>query len=145
MEDKAVLISIHPDYVNKILSGEKLLEFRRSWTAIPAKLLVIYATSPMQRIVALAVIKQVHVGSKTKLWKLSQKIGGGISRRKLFSYLANKKNPVAIELAGVQKIPCVLDPKKLFGKDFRPPQSFCYLNNNAYLQIVKHKEETGAG
>jgi len=138
MEDRAVLISIHPEYVNKILSGEKRLEFRRSWTSIPVKLLVIYATSPVQRIVALAEIKQVYVGPKTKLWNLSQKMGGGgISRRKLFSYLAGKKNPVAIELAEVQEIPGGLDPKELYGKDFRPPQSFCYLNKDAYLQIMK--------
>lgn len=137
MEDRVVLISIHPDYVNKILSGEKRLEFRRIWTATPAKSLVIYATSPVQRIVALAEIKKVYVGSKTKLWDLSQKMGGGISRRKLFSYLAGKKNPVAIGLAEVQEISGGLDPKKIFGKDFRPPQSFCYLNKDAYLQILK--------
>lgn len=137
MEDKAVLISIHPEYVNKILSGEKRLEFRRSWTATPVKSLVIYATSPMQRIVALAEIKQVYVGPKTKLWGLSQKMGGGISRRKLFFYLAGKKSPVAIELAKVQEIIGGLDPKNIFGKNFRPPQSFCYLNKDDYLQIVK--------
>lgn len=137
MEDKAVLVSIHPEHVEKILSGEKKLEFRRSWTAAPVNSLVIYATSPVQRIMALAEINKVYVGSPNMLWNLSKKIGGGITRRKLFSYLDGKKNSVAIELARIKRIPNGLDPKKLFGNDFRPPQSFCYLDNDAYLQIVK--------
>ncbi len=130
MEASAVLISIHPGYAEKILSGEKRLEFRRSWSAVPVDVLVIYATYPVQRIVALAEVGQTIRGNKTKLWKLAQDEGGGISRRKLFAYLNGKKEGFALELKRTLKIGDGIDPKKLFGKQFYPPQSFRYLSRD---------------
>ncbi|MEN8134999.1 MAG: ASCH domain-containing protein [Thermodesulfobacteriota bacterium] len=137
MEDKAVLISIHPGYTEKILSGEKRLEFRRSWVVRPVKYMVIYATSPIQRIVAVAEIKEVYSGTRARLWSLAMEKGGGISRRKLFSYLADSKNPVAIELTNIKQLESGLDPKDLFGSNFRPPQSFCYLKEDVLSQITE--------
>ena len=137
MEDNAVLISIHPDYAVKILSGEKRLEFRRSWTTKPVDTMVIYATAPVQRIVAIAEIKQVYVGTRVKLWAIAKNNGGAISRRKLYSYLAGSKNPVAIQLVNVKQIEGGVDPKSLFGNDFRPPQSFRYLGSYEYSRIAK--------
>jgi predicted transcriptional regulator len=42
MQNKTALISIHPEYVSKILSGEKRLEFRRVWATRPLNMLLIY-------------------------------------------------------------------------------------------------------
>lgn len=130
MEANAALISIHPNYVEKILSGEKRLEFRRGWANIPVGLLVIYATFPVQRIVAIAQLGQVVRGTKSKLWKLARDHGGGISRRKLFAYMEGKKYGVALELLRKLKIVEGIDPRKLFGEEFRPPQSFRYLSQD---------------
>jgi predicted transcriptional regulator len=135
MEDRAVLISIHPKYVDKIISGEKLLEFRRSWVANPVKYMVIYATSPIQRIMAVAEIKEVYSGTRQRLWKLSQEKGGGISRKELYSYFKGSKKPVAIELKNVEHIENGLSPKVIFGNDFRPPQSFSYLKDEELSEI----------
>ncbi|MGW8158429.1 MAG: ASCH domain-containing protein [Desulfoprunum sp.] len=135
MEDRAVLISINPEYAEKILSGEKKLEFRRSWGENQVKHMVIYATSPHQKIVAVAEIKEVHRGSRQHFWKLAKEKGGGISRRRLFNYLKGSKNPVAIELTNVRKLEKGLDPKIVFGVNFRPPQSFNYLNKEYMNRI----------
>lgn len=132
------LISIHPGYAEKILSGEKRLEFRRSWAVTPVDLLVIYATAPVQRVVALAEVGQVIRGSKTKLWKLAQDEGGGISRRKLFAYLDGKQEGVALQLARRLKIGDGIDPRILFGPEFRPPQSFRYLKPDEFEVLAKH-------
>jgi len=136
MESRAALISVHPNYAQKIVEGEKRVEFRRCWAAHPVSEVVIYATSPVQRFVAVARVKKVTVASPTRLWELAQSIGGGISREKLFAYLAGKKEAVAIELTGVQPIGKIFSPKEVFGSKFRPPQSFCYLHENdlAYLK-----------
>lgn len=135
MEGRAVLISIHPGYVDKILTGEKKLEFRRSWVAHPAKFMVIYATSPVQQIVAIAEIKEVHSGTRKEFWELAKEKGGGISRRKLFSYFAGSKRPVAIELIDIKQFENAFDPKSLFGERFRPPQSFRYLSEEEFEAV----------
>jgi predicted transcriptional regulator len=137
MSDKAILLSIHPSHAEKIITGEKRMEFRRSWTVVPVEVIVIYATSPVQRIVAVAEVKQVFFGSRTSLWNLAKKREGGISRGELFSYLEGKKKAFAIELGRVYAINGGGNPISLFGKDFRPPQSFRYLKEDEYQKINK--------
>lgn len=134
----AALISIHPGYAEKIISGEKRLEFRRSWAVSPVDLLVIYATAPVQRVVALAEVGQVIRGSKTKLWELARDDGGGISRRKLFAYLDGKQNGIALQLLRRLKIGDGIDPHAIFGPGFRPPQSFRYLMPGEFEMLAKH-------
>ena len=146
MSDKAILLSIHPGHAEKIITGEKRLEFRRSWTAVPVEVIVIYATSPIQRIVAVAEVKKVYVGSRINLWNLAKNREGGISRRELFSYLEGKKKSFAIELGRVSSINGGGNPINLFGQDFHPPQSFRYLNDDEYLKIknlIEDEKHTG--
>lgn len=128
----AALISIHPNYVEKIISGEKRLEFRRTWAATPVEYLAIYSTAPVKRIVALVEVGRTIRGSKTRLWELSRQEGGGISRRRLFSYLDGKKEAVALELKRRITLATELDPSDVFGADFRPPQSFRYLTKQEW-------------
>jgi predicted transcriptional regulator len=132
-----VLISIHPNYANLIVNGSKMVEFRRVWASRPVQLLAIYATTPVQQIVALAQIRRVTVAPRHKLWDLAKAIGGGISRKELFEYLNGKNTGVAIELKEVTPIIGGLDPAKLFGQQFRPPQSFRYLKEEEYAKLEK--------
>jgi len=135
VKGRVALISINPEYAMKIISGEKRLEFRRSWTTAPVDMLAIYATSPVKRIVAVTEVKEVFSGSRTYIWNLSRTMGGGISRRKLFGYLQGKTKATAIELAAIKPINGGVDPRKLFGGNFRPPQSFRYLTEEEYLKL----------
>ena len=137
MDGRVALISIHPRYADKIISGEKKLEFRRSWAVQPVDVLVIYATYPVQRIVALAGVEKVILGSPNKLWSLSKDLGGGISRRDFFAYLDGKTTAVAIELGAVRPVVDGLDPTRLFGQDFRAPQSFRYLKQAEHKKLCK--------
>jgi len=133
-ESKAVIISLHPEHANKILSGEKKLEFRRIWAKRPVNVVVIYATLPVQKIVALAYVKQVHIGSKNKLWELAKSIGGGLTRRALYSYFEGKKNGYAIEFDSIKVLKPAICPKKVMGK-FNAPQSFTYLDQKSLKNI----------
>lgn len=137
MDGSAILISIHPFYTDKIISGEKRLEFRRQWASRHADVLVIYATHPVKRIVAIAEVQQTITGSRWKMWELARDGGGGISRSKLFAYLEGKVSAVAIKLQRIVPISGGLDPKCIFGATFRPPQSFRYLKRNEYLKLGK--------
>lgn len=135
MQDRSVvLLSIHPEHAEKILSGEKKLEFRRRWTSHPVHELIIYVTAPIKRIVAIAKIKEVHQGSSTALWALAQQKGGGLSRQALYTYFSGLKTGYAIELESVERFPRLLD-SSLFIKGFRAPQSFSYVDSDLYRRL----------
>ncbi len=135
MPHKSVIVAIRPHYANKIMEGTKRVEFRRLWAARPVSKIVIYATAPVQRIVGIARVKNIHIGSKDKLWDLAKRLGGGLSKRELFTYMAGKDNGVAIELAGVRRVAKGIDIITLFGKKFKPPQSFRYIKEEEYIKL----------
>lgn len=137
MRSNTALISIHPEYVDKIMSGEKRFEFRRNWAATPVDYLVIYATAPVQRIVAMAKVGRTIRASKSRLWEVSREGGAGISREKLFAYLKGKSEAVALELISHIEIAGHPEPKDVFGKDFSPPQSFRYLTEGELRQLME--------
>lgn len=140
MQSSAALISVHPEYAEKILSGIKKLEFRRRWTTRSVKTIFIYATAPVQLIVGFATVARVTKGTPTQLWKLSRAIDGGISRRKLFNYLEGSRCGVAIELQEITLFPGGADPRLCLGDNFRPPQSFRYLTADEILQIYSRRK-----
>mgnify|MGYP005862450623 CR=1 FL=1 len=136
MADNFVLISIHPEHVVKILSGEKKLEFRRRWTTKKVDSLVIYETSPTQKIVAIANVKTIYRGTKSRLWELSKIKGGGISRARLFEYIGTRSEGVAIELSKIITLGNNgLSPAAIFGEGFHPPQSFRYIKENELKKL----------
>jgi predicted transcriptional regulator len=135
MESRTALISIHPEYAEKIFAGEKKFEFRRRWTSRSVETLFIYATAPVQRIVGFAKIARVTQGTPTQLWRLTHQVNGGFSKSKLFAYFGSSKTGVAIELSKVTPMPSGIDPRLCLGRGFRPPQSFRYLNEKEILQI----------
>lgn len=130
----SVLLSLHPRHAQKILSGEKRLEFRRSWASREVSRVVIYVTVPVKKIVAIATVKEVHYGSPTALWDLAKKIGGGLTRRELYDYLAGREAGYAIELEDVKQFVPALETHQIFN-DFRPPQSFSYLDHKTVSQL----------
>jgi len=135
MPPRIALISIHPNYVEKILSGEKRLEFRRRWAAEQVDVLVIYSSSPTQRLVAAANVIDVIEGSPTALWELAKEKGGGVTRQLIYDYFKGKKTGFAIEIADVLEFEQAVDPKVIF-KDFVAPQSFRYLDSKDYTKIL---------
>lgn len=138
-ESSVVLLSLHPKHAKKILSGEKNLEFRRVWATRPITAIVIYATTPVQKIVAIARVRHVHQGSPTALWELAKKIGGGLLRRELYGYFQGKKSGFAIELESVERFHSPLDAKA-FIDGFRPPQSFSYIDAKIFRQLENELE-----
>lgn len=135
-QGEAVLLSLHPQHAQKILSGEKKLEFRRAWATRQVSLVVIYVTVPVKKIVAVARLKEVHYGSPAALWRLARTIGGGLTRQELFDYFEGRPKGFAIELASVQQFTPALDANLLL-KGFRPPQSFCYLDEKTIAKLCK--------
>lgn len=134
-EGDVALISVHPVHVEKIMSGEKNLEFRRIWPTRAIETLVVYATHPVQRLTAIVQVDSVLRASKTALWLVAAAEGGGITRQELSNYLKGKERGVAIRLGKRFALGSDVLPKKVFGTSFRPPQSFRYLSDTEKAKV----------
>lgn len=140
MKPESVLISIHPKHVEKLLSGEKRVEFRRRWTRRDVDVLVIYATAPVQKIVAISTINQVFRGDRSALWEVAKRKGGGLKKTELFEYLKGLDEGVAIELGKVLTVSKGGILLSELSDALRPPQSFCFLNQEIVGKISSHLE-----
>ena len=131
---RAILLSIKPKFADQILAGSKRVEFRRSWAADGVSMIVLYSSSPIQKIVGVVEVEEVVVASPTSLWKTCTLRGGGLTREELRLYFAGKSRGVAVLLGRVFKAAKHIDPSDVINS-FAPPQSFRYLDVNEYMRI----------
>ena len=130
----SVLISIHPKHVERILSGEKKFEFRKSLPKREIVSLFIYATAPVKKIVAVAGVGAMLSDEPSALWGETA-FGAGIDRGFFDGYFAGKDVGHAIQLDNVVKFhePLCLgdlpDPMKA-------PQSWCYIRRRNWLHVL---------
>lgn len=133
---RAVLLSIKPKYADLILAGSKRVEFRRSWAAQEVSVIVLYSSSPIQKIVGIVEVDDVIFASPTSLWKTCTDKCGGLTREELRAYFAGKSTGVAVLLGSVFAAAKHVAPSDVIN-DFIPPQSFRYLDAREYLKIEK--------
>lgn len=135
LNSKDVIISILPEYVEKILKGKKTIELRkRSFPDIPNCRMWIYATAPISAIVGTAQVEEVFKGTPTEIWN---KFNGrsGVSKEVFQqyyeacndAYAIKIKNPVALK----KKIP--LQKLKELCDGFSAPQYFRYIDYSEKL------------
>ncbi|WP_407355488.1 restriction endonuclease subunit S [Methanolobus sp. WCC5] len=121
-----VLLSIKPTYVDEILAGKKRFEFRKAiFKKKDISKVFIYSSSPVQKIVASFEIAGIIEDSPQKLWDKCRK-HAGILEEDFFEYFKNSDIGYAIEIKNLEKLSEPIDPY-LLEKDFKPPQSYCYL------------------
>ncbi len=125
----AILLSIKPVYAEAILSGKKTVEFRKSRFPKLVRTMVLYATSPVKRIVGCAKVRAVVVLSPAGAWRRYHK-RGAIDRRAFDAYYAGSKKAVCLVLGMAHRLDPPIDPYKAV-KDFRAPQSFRYVNKQS--------------
>ena len=121
-----LLMSINPEYVDKILSGSKKYEYRK----IKAKRndidkIIIYSTYPIMKVVAEVDIEEILEDTPENIWKQT-KNESGVSKQFYDKYYNNKEIAVAYKLGKIKKYK---KPKMLtdIGINYIP-QSFAYLN-----------------
>jgi predicted transcriptional regulator len=121
-----VILSIKPEFANKIFDGSKKYEFRRSiFKDESVKTVVVYASSPVQKIIGEFEIEKILNDDLDPLWRRTKKYSG-ISEDYFYDYFENKDSGFAIKIKNTQKYK---DPMCI-RKDFNlfPPQSFLYLD-----------------
>lgn len=121
---KALLLSIKPEYVEKILQGEKKFEYRKQLAKEDVSYIYVYSTAPSMKVVASVHIEGHLSDSPTALWEKT-KAAAGISRAKFRDYFRGCKTAYAYKLG---KVEVFESPKNL--SDFGvavAPQSFVYI------------------
>ena len=133
-----VLISIRPEFAEKILTGQKRFEFRRVWPAGEAFELVIYASAPAKTLVGSVRVSYVERGSRTAVWERTA-VGAGITRSHFMRYTLGKMSVNALALTSATRFAAPIDPKTLFA-EFRPPQSFRYFGADELAKLERARK-----
>lgn len=132
-----LLLSIKPEYVDKLLDGTKKVELRKIKPKLmPGDRVVVYASSPTKAIVGVFEVEKVLEDSPRSLWEQVEKIAG-ISKKNFDDYYFTSKKAYAIYLKNKEQYdpPLDLDYLKQEMRNFHPPQSYKYLNQLEFNQI----------
>lgn len=120
-----ILLSIKPQFANKIFDGSKKFEFRRSiFKNKTVKTVIVYASSPVQKVIGEFEIELILVSDLATLWKQTSK-QSGITEEYFYQYFGDKEKGYAIKIKKTRKY---RKPKNI-REDFNasPPQSFLYV------------------
>lgn len=121
-----VLLSIKPEYAFKIFEGEKKFEFRKIVFKNPdIKTVVVYASSPVQRVIGEFEIDDIVSLTPEILWKKTKKYSG-ISEEFFFAYFADREIAHAIKIKSTKRYETPLCIREDFNAI--PPQSYVYIN-----------------
>jgi predicted transcriptional regulator len=121
-----VLLSIKPEYAEKIFSGEKRYEFRKAvFKNQLIQTVVVYATMPVGRIIGEFNIKQILKDEPEHIWEMTKEYSG-INMSFFIDYFNGRNFAFAIEVDKPKLYKKAINPKEEFER-FTAPQSFMYL------------------
>lgn len=120
-----VLLSIKPEFADKILNGTKKYEFRKTlFKRKDIKQIIIYASSPVQAVIGEFTIAKILTDNVEDIWA-ETRFGAGITKEYYQEYFSTRNTANAIEVGRYKRY---ANPKKL--SDFNltyAPQSFAYV------------------
>ena len=119
-----VVLSIKPEFAIKIFNGTKRIEFRKTIFKNPlVKQVIVYASSPIQRVIGEFEIQEILKCDKRQLWELTKQ-ESGITEDFFFKYFKEKEDGYAICI----KNTTTYENPRCLKKDYNllPPQSFAY-------------------
>lgn len=128
------LLSIKPRYTEAIFDGSKRFEFRRASFARSVAVALIYATTPIKRVVGEFDVGAVITAPLDQLWQRTRKYAG-IDRDFFFEYFDGLTVGHAIEIGDVRPYSRPFCPMLTMG--VRPPQSFQYVDPPKRRAVIR--------
>lgn len=128
---RAFVLSIRPTYVERILDGRKTIELRRRFPIPlePGSDVLLYSTSPVQSIVAIASLESVIELAVSWLWRTCGH-AAAVTRQEFESYFEGRQRGYALRLDCVRRLAKPIHLSDLARRfEFSPPQSYCYWNS----------------
>lgn len=122
-----VLLSVKPQFAEAILAGTKKFEFRRALFRNPdVDTVVLYASSPIQRVIGEFRIADILALAPAALWARTHR-WSGIDRSYFYEYFREREVGFALQVDRPRAYRRHLSLQHHFGIAY-PPQSFCYLS-----------------
>lgn len=131
-QHKNVLLSIKPEYASAISNGAKKVEFRKRLFSDTVEVAFVYSSSPVKKIIGFFHIQHIEKGTPLEVWNKYSDVGS-ISKQKYDSYYSGHEVAYGIEISNFSIYDKPLDPRD-FDFAFRPPQSYCYIDNVEFLK-----------
>jgi len=129
MHRKALLLSVRPVFVEKLLAGTKTVELRRIRPRVETgQSVLIYGTSPRMALLAHATVHMIEVAEPPMLWERVRE-AAGLTWNEYRRYFRGTKQAVGIWLTDVIALDRQLSLYELRERWpwFQPPQSFRFL------------------
>ena len=121
----AILMSIKPEFANKIFSGSKKYEFRRMiFKKKNISKVVVYASFPVMKVIGEFLIGDILEMDLDSLWEATSE-EAGISKELFMTYYRGKDRGYAIRISSFKRYDEPLPLQETFNT--KPPQSFQYL------------------
>ncbi|MGO1000555.1 ASCH domain-containing protein [Lysobacter sp. CA196] len=121
-----VLLSIKPEYAEKILGGDKRYEFRKVIPKVSGvTTVVIYATKPVGKVVGEFDVDSFISEKPSALWTRTSEFSG-ITKSFFNEYFRGRMTGHAIKVKRVRRYAQPLDLSAVLTNGVAP-QSFCYL------------------
>lgn len=121
-----VLLSIKPEFADRIFDGSKKYEYRKAIFKNPdVKTVIVYVSSPVQRVIGEFDIETILSDAPKNLWNETQEFSG-ITKEFFFDYFSKRNWGFAIK---IKKVRLYSKPRCLrTAYNVSPPQSFCYVS-----------------
>jgi predicted transcriptional regulator len=117
-------MSIKPHWADAIMAGTKRVEFRRSRLSRPISHVVVYATSPVQRVVGYFEVDTITRAEPLTLWSLFSAVGE-IEFEAFMRYYDGAEDGTAIGVGDVFELAQPLELQAVLPAAV-PPQSYRY-------------------
>ena len=135
-----LLLSIRPNFADRILYGSKKVEFRRQH---PRQIelgtrMLIYASSPVRALIGTAVVVEIVEASPEEAWNEYQAVGG-IDHEQFNAYYEECDRAIVIRLSKPVRLSKAIPLEDLRCKwpGFHPPQQFVYLSTDRVKKISR--------
>ena len=120
-----VLLSIKPEFAHEIFSGTKRYEYRKTIFRQKVTTVVVYASSPVSKVVGEFEIDEILHDEIEALWEATKSYAG-ITRDFFFSYFGSRGSGYAIKIKSCALYDDPIELESVYGSN--PPQSFAYVD-----------------
>lgn len=139
---KDIMISVHPEYGDKILSGEKTAELRRRFPDVDEGTKVwLYITKPRAAVEAVAIVGTIDRDAPRHLWGKHKDVLG-ITSQEYAHYLDGTDEAVVVCLNAVRVLRKSVSLTQLREMEtrFHPPQYYRQIPSES--QLATHLSES---
>ena len=134
---KYLFIAVKPEFANKLVSGEKDIELRKTKPHVQAgDYAIIYASAPAKVVLGYGKIKRIILCSPQEMWaNFSSRLG--IKEQDYLMYYKNSNKSVGIEFEMIKPInPISLAELRRVDPNFHPPQIYRYVTNEEIHKVL---------